>query len=74
MHKMNEFEERVAEEVRRYPHSYNSNLDTHRDSGMQLNSWREIAQSVYAMVDGKLDNKLVKDTSRILRNRLANVG
>ena len=66
---MNGFEERVAEEVRRYPHIYNSNMNTHRDSGMLLNSWQEIARNVDAMVNGKPDVALVKETWTKLRNR-----
>ncbi|XP_042262774.1 uncharacterized protein LOC121894316 [Thunnus maccoyii] len=41
-----EFEERLCEEVRRYPHLYNSSFKQHKDSQMCNTSWREIAQSL----------------------------
>ncbi|XP_064165316.1 delta-aminolevulinic acid dehydratase isoform X1 [Anguilla rostrata] len=40
------FEERLCEEIRRYPHLYNSSLTKYKDSRTALNSWREIAQTL----------------------------
>ncbi|XP_044198911.1 zinc finger protein 345-like isoform X2 [Thunnus albacares] len=40
------FEERLCEEIRRYPHLYNSSLKEYKDSQLLLNSWREIAQTL----------------------------
>ena len=34
-------EERVAEEVRRYPHIHNFNMKTHRDSGSGIEAYKQ---------------------------------
>ncbi|XP_034719195.1 zinc finger protein 250-like isoform X2 [Etheostoma cragini] len=40
------FEERLCEEVRRYPHLYDWSLTEYNDSQRSLKSWREIAQTL----------------------------
>lgn len=40
------FEKRLCEEIRRFPHLYNSSLKEYKDTLMVLNSWREVAQTV----------------------------
>ncbi|KAK7922322.1 hypothetical protein WMY93_009224 [Mugilogobius chulae] len=43
---MDEFEEQVVEEVRRYEHLYNSSSPYHKDARMTLNSWRKISTNL----------------------------
>ena len=38
-------DERLCEEVRKYPHLYNSSMKEYKDVYMGCNSWREIAQN-----------------------------
>ncbi|XP_022605323.1 zinc finger protein 676-like isoform X2 [Seriola dumerili] len=40
------FEERLCEEIRRYPQLYDSSLKQYRDNQITLNSWREIAHTL----------------------------
>ncbi|XP_031169502.1 uncharacterized protein LOC116060185 isoform X5 [Sander lucioperca] len=40
------FEERLCEEVRRYPHLYDRSVKECNDSQIMLNSWRQIAQTL----------------------------
>ncbi|XP_031169494.1 zinc finger protein 182-like isoform X3 [Sander lucioperca] len=40
------FEERLCEEVRRYPHLYDRSVKDYNDRQMTLNSWRQIAQTL----------------------------
>ncbi len=39
-------DERLCEEVRKYPHLYNSCMKEYKDIYMGFNSWREIAQTL----------------------------
>ena len=39
-------EERIAEEVRKYPHLYNKSLKDYKDAQMTANSWRAISAAV----------------------------
>ncbi|XP_029104392.1 uncharacterized protein LOC114909421 [Scleropages formosus] len=41
---MDKFEERLAEEVRKYRNLYDSSLKDYKNSQMTMNSWREIAK------------------------------
>ncbi|XP_054602375.2 transcription factor Adf-1-like [Nothobranchius furzeri] len=41
---MDQFEERLAEEVRKYEHLYNPSLKNYKDAQVIYNSWKEIAR------------------------------
>ena len=43
---MNQFEETLAYEVRRYEYLYNPSLKGHKDQQMVWNSWQEIGQTL----------------------------
>ena len=43
---MEEIEELLAEEVRKYEHVYNPSLKEYKDTPMAINSWREISLNV----------------------------
>ena len=43
---MEEIEELLAEEVRKYEHLYNPLLKEYKDTQMAINSWREISLNV----------------------------
>ncbi|XP_038135546.1 uncharacterized protein LOC119779815 [Cyprinodon tularosa] len=45
-HEMKKLEERICEEVRKYPHLYDSRSPHHKDSKYSSNAWREIARNV----------------------------
>ncbi|XP_053169755.1 zinc finger and BTB domain-containing protein 40-like [Scomber japonicus] len=40
------FEERLCEQIRRYPHIYNSSLREYKDNQLLLKSWRKVAQAL----------------------------
>ncbi|CAL8277587.1 unnamed protein product [Arctogadus glacialis] len=44
--KMNQIEERIAEEVRNYEHLYDTSLRGYKDAQKANNSWKEIAENV----------------------------
>ncbi|XP_048067244.1 uncharacterized protein LOC125280626 [Megalobrama amblycephala] len=47
--KLNEFrylDERLVEEVKKYPHLYDSSLKDYKDAFIGCNSWREISQAI----------------------------
>ena len=44
--KMDQLEERVCEEVRKYPHLYDPRNPHHKDTTYSSNSWREISMNV----------------------------
>ncbi|CAM4715454.1 unnamed protein product [Leuciscus chuanchicus] len=56
-------DEILCEEVRKYPHLYNSSLKDYKDAHMACNSWREIAQAL-----GK-DEILCRQRWKYLRDR-----
>ena len=39
-------EERIAEEVRKYPHLFNTSIKDYKDARMTANSWRSISAAV----------------------------
>uniref|UniRef100_A0A8C6M8E4 MADF domain-containing protein n=1 Tax=Nothobranchius furzeri TaxID=105023 RepID=A0A8C6M8E4_NOTFU len=41
---MDQFEERLAEELRKYEHLYNPSLNNYKDAQVIYNSWKEIAR------------------------------
>ncbi|KAM9424406.1 uncharacterized protein KZ484_001271 [Pholidichthys leucotaenia] len=56
-------DKKLCEEIRRYPHLYNSTLKEHKDIQMAANSWKEIATTV-----GK-DENFCKQKWKYLRDR-----
>ena len=63
---MEEIEELLAEEVRKYEHLYNPSLKEYKDTQMAINSWREISLNVGLRVEDcskmwrKLRDKFVR--------------
>ena len=58
-------EERIAEEVRKYPHLYNKSLKDYKDAQMTANSWRAISAAV------DMDTKDCVTRWRRLRDKFA---
>ncbi|CAB1456983.1 unnamed protein product [Pleuronectes platessa] len=48
---MDQIEERLAEEVRKYDHLYNPSLTEYKDTQMACNSWKDISANVGLQVD-----------------------
>ncbi|CAB1429593.1 unnamed protein product [Pleuronectes platessa] len=48
---MDQIEERLAEEVRKYDHLYNPSLTEYKDMQMACNSWKDISANVSLQVD-----------------------
>ncbi|XP_062300139.1 zinc finger protein 345-like isoform X2 [Scomber scombrus] len=57
------FEERLCEQIRRYPHIYNSSLREYKDNQLLLKSWRKVAQAL-----GR-DENLCRQKWKSLRDR-----
>ena len=62
---MNELEEVLAMEVRRYEHLYNPTLKEHKDQQMAWNSWQEIGQTLQRPAE------LCKNSWQKLRDRFS---
>ncbi|KAM9836054.1 uncharacterized protein ACBR49_019734 [Aulostomus maculatus] len=69
---MDQAEERVIEEVRKYDHLYNSSSKHYKDCQMANNSWREISQSTGLEVAECMKKwKNLRDKYVRLRKRMA---
>ncbi|CAK6979878.1 transcription factor Adf-1-like [Scomber scombrus] len=67
---MDQVEERLIEEVRRYEHLYNSSSKNYKDSQMANNSWREISNNTgVAVVDCMKRWKNLRDKYVRLRKK-----
>ncbi|CAB1415096.1 unnamed protein product [Pleuronectes platessa] len=55
---MDQIEERLAEEVRKYDHLYNWSLTEYKNTQMACNSWKDISANVGLQVDEALTCQL----------------
>ncbi|XP_057688198.1 uncharacterized protein LOC130913538 [Corythoichthys intestinalis] len=70
--KMDQVEERIVEEVRKYNHLYNSSSKHYKDCEMANNSWREIAENTGLEVTECMKKwKNLRDKYVRLRKKLA---
>ena len=69
---MDQVEERLIEEVRKYDHLYNSSSAHYKDCQMANNSWREISQNVGLDITECMKRwKSLRDKFFRLRKKLA---